>query len=77
MRAARPRLIIAWKPNRSALPPTELEVIFRDEGEGTRVTLEHRGWERLGDRGPEARMGYADGWPRVFDELYARAVEGV
>ena len=52
-------------------------MIFRDEGEGTRVILEHRGWERLGDRGTEARMGYADGWPRVFAELYARAAEGV
>jgi len=50
--------IIAWEPGRRLamtyrsvhLPPeplTELEVRFDAHGDGTRVTLEHRGWDRL------------------------------
>jgi uncharacterized protein YndB with AHSA1/START domain len=61
------RLVLEWKPNRSASPPTELEVTFEPTGSGTEVTLEHRGWERLGARAEEARAGYTRGWPSVLD----------
>jgi uncharacterized protein YndB with AHSA1/START domain len=54
--------VLAWKPNANANPPTELEVRFVADGGGTRVELEHRGWERLGAIGPEARAGYGEGW---------------
>jgi len=67
------RLVITWKPNRSPVPPTELEVSFRVEGAWTRVTLEHRGWERLGEKAEKARAGYVKGWPKVFDERYGEA----
>ena len=42
------RVVISWElvPGR---PPTEVEVRFSAEGEGTRVELEHRGFERLGE----------------------------
>lgn len=46
-----------------------VEVTFTAEGDGTRVQVEHRGWERLGlERGQEARDEYAaeDGWPFVL-----------
>jgi uncharacterized protein YndB with AHSA1/START domain len=68
------RVVIAWKPNGKAQPPTELEVNFRAEGTGTRVLLEHRGWERLGESGQKARAGFVKGWPRVFDSRFGRAV---
>jgi uncharacterized protein YndB with AHSA1/START domain len=67
------RLVIAWKPNASPLPPTELEITFSAEGGGTRVALEHRGWERLGENAEQARAGYDEGWPMVFDERYGQA----
>lgn len=67
------RLVIAWKPNGNPLPPTELELSFRVEGVGTRVLLEHRGWERLGDKGEKARADYAEGWPKLFDERFGQA----
>jgi uncharacterized protein YndB with AHSA1/START domain len=67
------RLVIAWKPNASPLPPTELEITFRAEGAGTRVALEHRGWERLGENAEQARADYDEGWPTVFDQRYGQA----
>ncbi len=60
------RLLIAWKPNSTPHPPTELEVRFTPEGGGTLVELEHRGWERLGEMALEARAEYGTGWTRVL-----------
>ena len=60
------RLVLAWKPNATPLPPTELEVRFTPGGEGTLVELEHRGWERLGEVAEEARSGYGTGWVGVL-----------
>ena len=69
------RLAIGWKPNRKPQPPTELELSFRHEGPGTRVTLEHRGWERLGEGAVKVRDGYVEGWPKLFDGLFGRAAD--
>jgi len=69
------RLVIAWKPNKNPLPPTELELSFRAEAGGTRVVLEHRGWERLGRNAEKIRAGYVKDWPKVFDGRYGEAVD--
>lgn len=63
------RLVLSWNPSRRERPHTEVEVTFGPEGDGTRVTLEHRGWERLGPGGAEARGNYASGWPRTLDRF--------
>jgi DNA-binding transcriptional ArsR family regulator/uncharacterized protein YndB with AHSA1/START domain len=68
------RVVIAWNPSRQDRPTTEIEVTFTPEGEGTRVDLIHRGWERLGPRGADVREGYASGWPGVLAG-YARTAE--
>jgi uncharacterized protein YndB with AHSA1/START domain len=60
------RLVISWKVNPEAAAPTEIEVRFSADGDGTRVALEHRGWERLGDRGSESRASYHEGWGHVL-----------
>ena len=72
------RLVIAWKPNDGPNPPTELELEFieLDDG-GTRVDLEHRGWERLGAKAREGRKAYASGWPQNFDVRFAQAADAV
>jgi uncharacterized protein YndB with AHSA1/START domain len=71
------RLVMAWKPNLTALPPTEVEIQFIEQDDGrTRVDLEHRGWERLGDLGRTGRDGYAGGWALVFEERFAAAANG-
>jgi len=63
------RFVLAWKPNSNANPPTELEVRFVAEGDGTRVELEHRGWERLGRIAVEARESYGDGWIKTLERF--------
>ena len=68
------RLVLAWKPNLTDNPPTELEVTFIADGDGTRVDLEHRGWERLGAMAEEARSGYGENWNGVL-ALFVGAAE--
>lgn len=68
------RLVLAWRTNPDSPAPTEIEVTFREIEEGTtEVELEHRGWERLGDRGVAAREDYGSdsGWTMVL-ERYRR-----
>jgi uncharacterized protein YndB with AHSA1/START domain len=61
------RLLLAWSPNPERPVPTEVEVRFLAvEADRTRVELEHRGWERLGDPAAKARASYHDGWPTVL-----------
>jgi uncharacterized protein YndB with AHSA1/START domain len=50
---------------------TEVEVTFTPQKEGTRVDLEHRGFERLGAIGPDIAAKFRGGWPDVL-ETYAR-----
>ncbi|HEV8564139.1 MAG TPA: SRPBCC domain-containing protein [Actinomycetota bacterium] len=68
------RLVLGWKPNLTDNPPTELEITFSPDGDGTRVELEHRGWERLGALAEQAREGYGRGWTGVLG-LFAQAAE--
>ena len=60
------RFVLAWNPNREDRPRTEIEVTFVDEDGKTRVDLEHRGWDRLGDRAAEAKESYSQGWQTVL-----------
>jgi uncharacterized protein YndB with AHSA1/START domain len=70
------RVVFRWKPNDLPTPPTELEVRFMAEGDRTRVDVEHRGWEDLGEFADRIRPLYAsdDGWPLVLG-LFAQAAE--
>src|SRR5262249_58086597 len=57
------RIVFTWHPGyEEGAPATEVEVRFRPTGASTIVELEHRGWERLGERGAAARAGYGNGW---------------
>jgi uncharacterized protein YndB with AHSA1/START domain len=67
------RLVLEWKVNPDAIAPTEIEVRFTPVGEGTRVDLEHRGFEALGKDAQEAHSGYANGWPKVFQDYVETA----
>ena len=68
------RLLLAWSPNPERPAPTEVEVRFLAVEAGrTRVELEHRGWERLGELAAQARDSYRDGWPTVLDAYTATA----
>jgi uncharacterized protein YndB with AHSA1/START domain len=62
------RVVLEWKVN-SAAPPTEVEVRFSQDGDGTLVELEHRGWERYEGGGAEERGNYDSGWVHVLGKL--------
>ena len=59
------RLLVSWKVNAERVAPTEWEIRFEPEGEGTRVEFEHRGWERYED-GVEASANYDKGWEVIL-----------
>ncbi len=67
------RIVLAWKPNDRPEPPTEVEINFEADGDGTAVRLEHRGWEELGDRAAEAREGHGGGWKLPLERFVAAA----
>jgi uncharacterized protein YndB with AHSA1/START domain len=62
------RILLSWRVN-PEVPATEVEVRFTPDGEGTLVVLEHRGWERLGERADAARGGYDQGWKHVLSRF--------
>lgn len=67
------RFVMTWHPGRPAEGAQEVEVRFSPVEGGTRVELEHRGWERLGDRAEAARKGYDGGWDEVFGTCFVDA----
>jgi uncharacterized protein YndB with AHSA1/START domain len=69
------RLVLSWSPNPERSATTEVEVRFTAlEADHTRVELEHRGWEQLGDLAAEIRDNYREGWPGVLDSFAATAM---
>jgi uncharacterized protein YndB with AHSA1/START domain len=68
------RLVLAWKVNPETDAPTEIEVTFTPDGDGTRVELEHRNWERAGARAPQMRENYESGWEIVLAPYVEKAV---
>jgi uncharacterized protein YndB with AHSA1/START domain len=67
------RIMLAWKPNDRPEPPTEVEIHFDPDGDGTIVRLEHRGWDKLGARAGEAREGHDGGWQLPLERFLAAA----
>ena len=66
------RLVLAWNVMRADDTPTEVEVHFLPDGGRTRVELEHRGWELLGEGGLPKREGYDTGWDFVLGRYVNR-----
>jgi uncharacterized protein YndB with AHSA1/START domain len=61
------RFLLEWRVNPSRAA-TELEVTFTPNGSGTRVDLEHRGWDA-----EERHRSYDSGWDVVLGEYVAAA----
>lgn len=66
------RLVLAWNILKREGDLTEVEVRFLPEGEGTRVELEHRGWENVVESGAEKRGNYDTGWGFVLGKYVDR-----
>lgn len=65
------RVAFTWHPGRDAEGAQWVDVTFAPNAAGTRVTLTHGGFEKLGARAAEVRTAYANGWPTVFAQGYA------
>jgi hypothetical protein len=61
------RLGYVWHIHADRADATEVEITFVDQGDATtRIDIEHRGWERLGARGPGWRDANRGGWDGVL-----------
>ncbi|MFT7475247.1 MAG: hypothetical protein ACI81L_002185 [Verrucomicrobiales bacterium] len=69
------RVVIAWHPGRDRSEASEVEVLFEEDRIGTRVVIEHRGWEVFGDDANGRRLGYVgpNAWGYVLDHFASGA----
>jgi uncharacterized protein YndB with AHSA1/START domain len=66
------RLVYLWHLRTDRADATEVEISFVDIGNArARVEIEHRGWERLGARGPAWRERNYGGWSTLFPHYVA------
>lgn len=70
------RLCYLWHLRRDRTDATEVEIHFRPQGSGTRVEIEHRGWDRLGADGPDWRERNRGGWETLLPH-FAAQVESI
>jgi uncharacterized protein YndB with AHSA1/START domain len=63
------RLVFTWHPGREQETSQEVEIRFSRSGEGTRLELEHRGWDRLVATADEIPEHYDSGWDEVLDRF--------
>jgi hypothetical protein len=68
------RFAVSWKVNPEALAATAWEVRFIPDGDdATRVELDHRGWDALGEAADESFANYETGWDLVLGAFSRRA----
>ena len=67
------RLGYLWHLMRDRGDATDVEITFRPAGSGTRVEIEHRGWERLGTDADPWRERNQTGWSTLLPH-YVKAV---
>lgn len=65
------RLVVSWHPGGDSGVASEVEVTFEGDGSGTRVVLEHRGWEAFGEAARERRRRVVgpNAWGYVLDHF--------
>ncbi len=68
------RLGYLWHIRRTREAATDVLVLFSDtEYGGSRIRIEHTGWERLGQEGPSWRDANRGGWAGLLPHLKAAA----
>jgi hypothetical protein len=71
------QLAYLWHLGTERSGATEVEIQFLPQGEaGTRIEIEHRGWERLGRSGDERRDRNREGWASVLPHFEAAVAKG-
>jgi hypothetical protein len=72
------QLAYLWHLRRDRADATEVEIRFVPRGAAaTRIEIEHRGWERLGDAGGEWRDRNRAGWTALLPHFQAAIENGV
>jgi len=66
-------LAFSWHPGRDAQNATEVEIRFEQVADGTRISLEHRRWEQMGEKAAQMRDAYDSGWTLEIDRYVAAA----
>jgi uncharacterized protein YndB with AHSA1/START domain len=69
------RLIYLWHLSFERRDATEVEVTFAEGDEGTVVTIQHRGWERLGADAVDRRERNRQGWTGVIPDFRRACTE--
>jgi uncharacterized protein YndB with AHSA1/START domain len=68
------RIVFTWgEATEEWAAPTEVEVRFTEEGDGTRVDLEHRAFERIGPDAEATAKQYESGWVAVLERFTRHA----
>ena len=67
------RLAYLWHLRTDRARPTDVEIRFRPDDAGTRVEIEHAGWERLGDAAEAWRGRNLAGWTTLLPHFVAAA----
>jgi Activator of Hsp90 ATPase homolog 1-like protein len=71
------QLAYLWHIGADRTAATEVEVRFVAQGTTTtRIEIEHRGWERLGDEADEWRHRNRAGWDTLLPHLVAQIDKG-
>jgi uncharacterized protein YndB with AHSA1/START domain len=69
------RLVYLWHLRFDRADATEVEVRFEVAGDGTAVSIEHRGWERLGADGEASRDANRGGWASLLPHYVQACTE--
>ena len=68
------RISYLWHLRQDRADATEVDITFAaSETDGTTVSIEHRGWERLGARGPQHRQLNQHGWSSLLPHFQTAA----
>ena len=68
------KMRMTWHPGKDvATMPTEVEVTFVANGDGTTVVLEHSGWEKASEAIRGTRASYDGGWIAVLEHFRSAA----
>ena len=72
------RLAYIWHLRQDRADATEVEISFTPEsGERTRVDIEHRGWDRLGNHAEDRRERNERGWAGLLPHYVEAVNRGV
>lgn len=67
------RFAYLWHLRRDRADATDVDIRFLASGDGTRVEIEHSGWERLGAEGQSWRDRNHGGWKTLLPHYVAAA----